>query len=646
MLTANPFKFSKILKKGQGKRPVLFSKKEVKMTNLDLLYQLHFDNSYEHVIDFADAEKQEAFFDTKVFMSLDNMTVVRENEEVKIDGNINSMIGVNYCRYTNTINGVEKTFYAFITRKEYVNPFTTRLVLEVDVYQSYMFDYDLKQSFIVREHQDRFNHTGKMLFNREPENIELGNDYEIKEKEKILDIENGDSSLVWVEVIASEPIATGSYTNTTPSTFKNFCMTANEMGVRLGLYVYLFPYKINTNTPFFTIDGTGAIVSLNTTIEDIIIKSTAVLSKRILHYCPIKYTLTAHSGGYLVKFASGYQQGVTPSVDTTKMRVVTASNSNFGGVDLSSYGGMYLNLQMIDSSNINDTLQKTFEPLSVDIEDLSITNEKSIEFEPKLKSNPYSFIQLSDNQSSPLKVYQENIHENLALNYIQAIGVQSKTKMYLSGYNSDNGKFFNSINNTISELPLLNNAYISYMASNKASATTGVALNVAMGVASLGFGIATGGIGLAVGAGGAMSVASKIANDMMKKQDLKDTPDTIRQVGNNAEFDLIDQNYLIEYAKFEIKEQFMQKAFDYFFNFGYQANCFKVPDVQSRFYFNHIHTQGVNITADLNTDIIQKLKSIYNNGVTVWHYRSAETFKGLFNYDYENLEMSIHNGGV
>lgn len=617
------------------------------MTNLELLKDIDFDNSYEHVLDFESKEAQESFFDSKVEMFFDEFSTVRENEEVKIDASFNSIIGLNYCRYTNTINGVAKTFYAFITGKEYVNQSTTRLFLEVDVFQTYMFEYELKQSFVTREHQNRFDTSGKMLFNREPENLEIGSEYDVKSKEKILDIENGDPNLIWVELIASQPLAQGSFSSSDPTTYKNLCMPCKELSVNLGVYVYLFPYQINGGKRFFTIDGTGSIVSLNVVnLEDIISASTALLSKRILHYCPIKYTLEDHDNGYLIKFPSGYQQGVTPTTPGADMRVVTANNTNFGGIDLSSIEGFYLNLYRIDEDNVNDTLQKTFKPLAVDISTLSIDNVKNIENEPKLKSYPFTYNQVTDNQSSPLKILNENITSEMPLKYRQSIGIQSKSKLFVDNYNGDNGKFYNAINNTIAELPLLNDAFISYMASNKASATTGVALNVGMGVATLGLGVLTGGIGLIAGVGASMSIGQRIAGDLIKKQDLKDTPDTIRQAGNNAEFDIIDNNFVVEFSKMEIKSQFKQKAFDYLFNYGYLANAFKVPNTKSRYYFNYIKTLGVNLKANLNNDIIEKLKSIYENGVSIWHFRNAETFKGIFNYDYENLEMSIHNGGV
>ena len=144
------------------------------MTKFELLSNIDFDNSYNNVLSFDSEEKQSEYFDTKVEYSFLNFSIVRPNEEVKVQVNINDLNGVNYCRYENVINGKAKTFYAFILSKEYVNPITTRLILETDIWQTYMFDFTMKESFVKREHQDRFTSDGKVIVNNEPENIEIG----------------------------------------------------------------------------------------------------------------------------------------------------------------------------------------------------------------------------------------------------------------------------------------------------------------------------------------------------------------------------------------------------------------------------------------------------------------------------------------
>ena len=48
-----------------------------------------------------------------------------------------------------------------------------------------------------------------------------------------------------------------------------------------------------------------------------------------------------------------------------------------------------------------------------------------------------------------------------------------------------------------------------------------------------------------------------------------------------------------------------------------------------------------NILCSLDNNISNKLRSIFENGITIWHYRNSETFKGIGNYDYYNKEMSL-----
>ncbi len=618
------------------------------MTNFELIEEINFDNSYENVLDFETAEAQDSFFTNKVYESFDNFSIIRENEEIKIGANINSLNGLNYCRYTNTIKGVDKTFYAFIIRKEYVNPVTTRLVLEVDVWQTYLFDFELKDSFVEREHQNRFIKTvnNKLLpvFNTEVENLEIGSDYEIVSKEKIKDKSSTPDDLVWLEIVASQSISTGTVNSQDPATFQNYSKQLTQNGVDTGVYSYLIPAILQGNARFWTPDATGALRALNVIpLERLITASTAVIAIRILHYCPVKYTATPHTvgqiSGYKLTFEGGYVEGVS-ATNISKINVVAGNASNFGGVNLTDTGVTALNLQTVDSTNENSTVTKTLSSVIFN-NDLSIDNLKNVSRETKLMTYPFAFQQLCDYQSLPLKIKNEFLSGTHNIKFIQSLGVSSKFKYFVENYNGDNGKEYNTINNTISELPLTNSAYISYISANKASATTGVALNVGTGLLTLGLGVATGGIGLVAGVGGAISSANSIANRMLKMQDLKNTPDNIRQAGNNAEFDILDKNFQLVLTNFRIKQNYLNKVFNYFYHFGYATNEIKKPNLKSRYYFNFIKTIGCNIQGTLDNEIIAKLKNIFNNGVTIWHFRNAEKFKGILNFDYENVEISL-----
>ena len=454
--------------------------------------------------------------------------------------------------------------------------------------------------------------------------------------------EQGPSNLVWVQILATEPLSNQSYSSNDIDTWENRSHTLNQFGVRTGVYTYLFPVMLGEeNARFYSVNAKGVIVRINAlSLEDIIVSSTAVLSKRVLHYCPIKYLISTHNDGYLIEFESGYKKNMT-NTDNVSVRLVRGGNTNFGGLDIADMGGLYINLYKITSSNINDTLSKTYNVDTISTSSLNINNLRNIDFEPKLKNSPFYFINLTDNQSVPFKLSRENISGEHKLKFVQSLGVQSKSKIYLTNYLGDNGKFHNSINNTVSELPLFNDAYLSYMASNKASATSGVALNILTGATSLALGLATGGIGLIAGAGASMSMGQRVANEIIKKRDLQDTPNTLRSQGNNAEFDVIDNNFKYEEQIFSINEHYKQKVFDFFTHMGYAVNAFKTPNFKSRYYYNYIETLDCNIVGNLDNHIITRLKQIFDNGVTIWHYRDNATFKGLYNYDYENVEMSL-----
>lgn len=611
------------------------------MTNFELLENVNFDNSYQNVIDFENAEQQEQFFDEKVVQSFDDFTIVRKNEEIKIEENVNN-VNSNYCRYTNTIDGVEKTFYAFITNKEYANPEITRLTLEVDVWQTYMFDYEMKQSFIDRQHKDRFQIVGqgiKPKYDLVKENVDAGSEYDLLSTEKILDKNN--NNITWYCAFTKIPVNKGPASSEDPSTFGNFDWALSvKDNVGRAIYCYLLPSK-----RISTYDALGNVVqlSLASWLVGGLSQSNETLSIQALPYCPIKYEID-NQGNYV--FEDGYNGQY--STDWGKRNVpVNVNNSDFiiSTQSIAIYGGKILQIGKLDETTENLTIHSfnkiDFIPQQLQFD---INSPVDIEKETKLHTSPFEYLQLSNYQTNPLKLKIENLPDTCKVNLRQNLDIFSKSKIWVENYNNESdGKENSIVNQTMEEVTLWNNAYSNYITQHKASATTGVALNVLTGIGMLGLGIATGGVGLVAGIGGAIGIGSKIANEMIQREDLKQTPDNVRQLGNNLTFDILDDNIKYQLRHFRIKEQFRQSIFKYFSTYGYKSNTFEIPDIRSRYYFNYVKTIGANIISNISNNTIQKLKDIFDNGVTIWHFRNENTFKGLFNYEYENVEMSIYN---
>ena len=112
-----------------------------------------FDNSYKHTMTFANAEAQRAYMASAMEQNLSQggYTYVRANNAIRVPYNAESLYTYNYCMYQNANYG-NKWFYAFIVDINYLNEGTTELVLELDVLQTWYFDYTLVEGYVEREH--------------------------------------------------------------------------------------------------------------------------------------------------------------------------------------------------------------------------------------------------------------------------------------------------------------------------------------------------------------------------------------------------------------------------------------------------------------------------------------------------------------
>lgn len=111
------------------------------------------DASYRHTRTFSSASSQTSWMKGRCTNSLtkDNYTYVRMNNSIRVPFNAERLYTYNYVMYQNANYG-SKWFYAFIVGVNYVNENMTELVLELDVMQTWMFDYTLTRCFVEREH--------------------------------------------------------------------------------------------------------------------------------------------------------------------------------------------------------------------------------------------------------------------------------------------------------------------------------------------------------------------------------------------------------------------------------------------------------------------------------------------------------------
>jgi hypothetical protein len=109
------------------------------------------DNKYKNEILFADGASQYDYFSGRIAHRFDGVTYQRKDNVIRVDSHIDELWDVNYAMYQNANFG-SKWFYAFITKMEYVSDRATDIYIETDVFQTWLFECMLMESFVVREH--------------------------------------------------------------------------------------------------------------------------------------------------------------------------------------------------------------------------------------------------------------------------------------------------------------------------------------------------------------------------------------------------------------------------------------------------------------------------------------------------------------
>jgi len=630
------------------------------MAILQLLNVNYLNSDYNHTIDFADVDAQEDYFDALVNTTIDLPTnddyvYIRENKRIRVGIGKADLDGVNYLRFNNG----NKWWYAFINNKEYVNENCTDLIIEIDVFQTFMFDYTIKESFISRSHQNRYAEysDGKVYeeypYNIEDENINVGNEYELVAS-SVLQEKDGVDDTIWFEIVTGESMSTW----TTPDHYENKSYTLVTDNYDTGLYCYLVPVK-KSSTGYYMTDVHGTTQAIQKDILERIIGSDALISLRILPYSPIKYTASQVAGGYKLSFTEGYDSALPTGTEpyTYSVHLVECNNSNWGGINLTTGTTRWC----INVHYYKDSIRNVLEYNDITPTPAYNTNTfapgQTKRLDPKTKIYPYRYAEITDYQGEGLVIKRQNLctpagiidGDKNEIEFRQSLSVMPKIKYYVTNYLGDSqGKKENYINNNICEMPLINDAYLSYISQNKASATYGMAINtyldVGTNIARTAVGIGTGNpFAISNAISGASSTIKNITNEIIKFEDLKGVPQNLKKLGNNGEFDYLDNNLKIRVAYYSIKTPYRNRLNDYFYRYGYSYKKFTTPNLKSRYYFNYIQAPDMCIDTGIDNEYISKLKSIFANGITIWHYRDSATWGGVENYQYDNVEMSLLN---
>lgn len=107
------------------------------------------NKDYKHTIYFDSASAQQNYFAGKVVKTFSAYSYLRKTWDLNVEATMEQARTWSYLYFR---NGTGKYYYYFINNLEYVNDSMVKLTLELDVMQTYMFDYTLHACFVEREH--------------------------------------------------------------------------------------------------------------------------------------------------------------------------------------------------------------------------------------------------------------------------------------------------------------------------------------------------------------------------------------------------------------------------------------------------------------------------------------------------------------
>ena len=515
-------------------------------------------NDYKNQLDFASAAAQAQFFISKLKHSYTDFTYQRKENFIRIPANIETLYDSNYVMYQNANFGT-KWFYCFITKFEYVNPTTTNVYIETDVFQTWQFDFSFLRSFVAREHVA----DDTVWLHTLPEPISKPEYYYSQLYSKIYNSTPGNSGTSWIYAVFATPdsgndevrpaIDNGSYTEVTNYTIGHMRTSG-----------YLF--------------GSPDYDKFKILIEFLIAKNY-----------DISYTICLPAG-FVIGYLAVKWNGI---FDTTVY-------------DFKIYGDVigneteYINLVSLTTTVINNH---------------SVKNNK-------LNCYPFRFCEITDdnNQKIDLKYELMNVtHDSQhnwqgAFNITKTAGSTPAAMLYPPYYaGKSSGLYSKSITlSSFPPVPYSVDYFKQYLALHKSSfVTENIRQAIDLGV----------GVGYGSTANGGINAASSIMDYfsyMAKYSDLANRPPETHNsptgepnfVANALKFKIYDVTPTTEY---------LDKIDSFFDRYGYNVSITKIPQYNSRVNWNYLETKEVEIQGEIPKEDIDKLKNMFNSGCTIWH---------------------------
>ena len=520
------------------------------------LLKVPLEKEGNHTLSFNNINNQLAYFLSKTIKTYSDFTYQRESASLVVGDPFDTINTCNYLMYRN--NGFSnKYFYAYITKMEYISENSTRIYFEIDSLQTWYFNINYKECFVEREHVN--NDT--IGLHTVPENLETG------------EYINGEASVstnvgsdISICVATSKHIDKNKNVSTPNGKLVNNIFQGLDFAIFSDYPSYSGIKKKETAVyqyMYYFEHTTGASAD---DIIDIFMIPTSIIGN---NYTEDTYRYSDDTLPFKVKFLT----------DTTSEVMLE-------------------NYLMSDSYR----LAGNYQPV----------NNKLLTF-------PFRYI-LASNGTGQDVIYkwEDFTHSgnNISFKTYGDLTPNCSMKCIPQNYKGITNNYEEAIN--YSKYPTCSwiyDAYTNWMTQNNVNS----AIRTASGLVKIGTSIAGMSSGNAGSSSNLGSGAKEIFNVAMEQYQHQFDPNQAR--GNiscgDINFTMTKNN--IQFYKMSIKPEYARIIDSILSMYGYKVSIVKVPNITGRANWNYVKTIGCNFTGNIPQEDIEKIRNLFNNGITFWH---------------------------
>lgn len=523
------------------------------------------DASQVRQLSFADKNEQYNYFRSKAIRVFTDFKYIREHRGVKVPVNAEDIGNACYICFKNQASG--KWYYAFVTQVIYINPETSLLNFEIDVYQTFLFDMFIRDCDISREHVA--NDDFKTNTIQEP--VDVG-DYVIAHEE-VQVLGDLDSNYPFIILSAIDLLSD-------PGTLEEPKVTAAQGGVYGGLPSAVRAYLVEPHQW-----GTSSITAIMEALSSYPWVSQSILAIYAVPSFGFSGTVTVRQSamgfniGVISDSSSPFRSGAGSALIGWESKFPSYKNKKM-------YTSQFSFIECLLPNGNRFVLKPEFIKDSAPVVMLVTTLIPAPNFyfyTPDYCGAEEDFLLNANNISGfPCFPVQNNTYP---LQTAQA----EATNTLVHSQNRSN-IFWDTVGNVIQ------------------SVFTGDPLNV-----------------LSTGIDAYKSVRSELQSSERDRQRIGQMQTNVSLTGASggglATF-IASKKLEILYRWWTVKPEFAEKIEQFFDVYGYKVSRFGVPNLNSRPRYNYIKCNNVNIYGNIPNEFLQPLRNMFINGFTLWHDKS------------------------